>query len=51
MPYFITDTQPDCSGWATVKEDTDGSLTTIGCHESKQDAIYQMVAVSIAENM
>ena len=51
MPYFITDTQPDCSGWATVKEETDGSLTTIGCHESKQDAIDQMVAVSLAEDM
>ena len=21
MPYFITDKSPDCSGWATVKED------------------------------
>lgn len=51
MPYFITDTQADCSGWATVKEEADGSLTTIGCHESKQDAIDQMVAVSIAEGM
>jgi HK97 family phage prohead protease len=51
VPYFITDKQPDCSGWATVKEEDDGSLTTIGCHESKQDAVDQMVAVSIAENM
>lgn len=51
MPYFITDQQSDCSGWATVKEETDGSLTTIGCHESKQDAIEQMIAVSIAEDM
>lgn len=51
MPYFITNTQDDCTGWATVKEETDGSLTTIGCHESKQDAIDQMVAVSIAEDM
>ena len=51
MPYYITDKQPDCSGWATVKEEDDGSLTTIGCHESKQAAIDQMVAVSIAEDM
>ena len=51
MPYYITDTQPDCSGWATVKEEDDGSLTTIGCHETKQSAIDQMVAVSIAEDM
>jgi HK97 family phage prohead protease len=51
MPYLISDTQSDCSGWATVKEESDGSYTTIGCHTSKQDAIDQMVAVSIAENM
>lgn len=51
MPYFITDQQADCSGWATVKEEDDGSLTTIGCHESKQDAIDQMIAVSLAEDM
>lgn len=51
MPYGISDNQGDCSGWATVKEESDGSFTTIGCHESKQDAINQMVAVSIAEDM
>lgn len=47
MPYFITDSSPDCSGWATIKEDGE----VIGCHTSKQDAIDQMVAVSIAEDM
>ena len=47
MPYFITDKSPDCSGWATVKEDGE----VIGCHTTKQDAIDQMVAVSIAEDM
>ena len=51
MPYLISDTQSDCQGWATVKEESDGSYTTIGCHTSKQDAIDQMVAVSIAEGM
>jgi HK97 family phage prohead protease len=51
MPYLISDTQSDCSGWATVKEESDGSYTTIGCHSSKQDAIDQMVAVSIAEGL
>ena len=51
MPYLISDTQSDCSGWATVKEESDGSYTTIGCHNSKQDAIDQMVAISIAEDM
>ena len=51
MPYLISDKQSDCAGWATVKEESDGSYTTIGCHNSKQDAIDQMVAVSIAEDM
>jgi len=47
MPYFITDQSPDCSGWATVKEDGE----VIGCHTTKQDAIDQMVAVSISEGI
>jgi HK97 family phage prohead protease len=51
MPYFISDKQSDCAGWATVKEEADGTYTTIGCHENKQDAIDQMVATSIAEEM
>lgn len=51
MPYFISDKQSDCSGWAAVKQEDDGSYTTIGCHDNKQDAIDQMVAVSISENM
>ena len=51
MPYGISNTQSDCSGWATVKEESDGSFTTVGCHETKQDAIDQMVAVSIAEDI
>jgi hypothetical protein len=44
MPYYISDSQPDCSGWATVN--ADGKV--IGCHKTKEDAIKQMVAVSIA---
>lgn len=51
MPYFISDTQSDCAGWATVKEESDGSYTTIGCHTTKQDAVDQMVAVSLSEDM
>jgi len=47
MPYFITDSAPECDGWATVKDDGD----IIGCHTTKQDAIDQMVAVSIAEGL
>ena len=51
MPYFISDKQADCSGWATVKEESDGSYTTLACHNTKQEAIDQMVAVSISEDM
>lgn len=47
MPYYITDEHPDCSAWATVKED--GEL--LACHETKEDAVAQMVAVSIAEDL
>lgn len=50
MPYGISQNQSDCSGWATVMQ-TDNGFETIGCHVSKQDAIDQMVAVSIAEDM
>ncbi len=47
MPYFITDSAEGCAGWATIKDDGE----VIGCHESKQAAIDQMVAVSMAEGM
>ena len=47
MPYFITDQHPDCPDWAVVKED--GEL--LACHSSKDSAVEQMVAVSIAEDM
>lgn len=47
MPYFITDTAEGCSGWATIKDDGE----VIGCHTTKQDAIDQMVAVSISEDI
>jgi HK97 family phage prohead protease len=47
MPYFITDKSPECSGWATVKEDGE----VMGCHTTKQAAIDQMLAVSLAEDM
>lgn len=51
MPYYVSDQQGDCSGWATVKQEADGSYTTLGCHDTKQDAIDQMVAVSISEDI
>ena len=46
MPYYITETNPDCPNWAVEKED--GEL--IGCHDSKQSAIDQAVAISIDED-
>jgi HK97 family phage prohead protease len=51
MPFGISDTQPDCDGWATVKQEPDGSYATIGCHAVKQDAIDQMVAASVSEDI
>lgn len=47
MPYFITDSAADCAGWATIKDDGE----VIGCHTTKQDAVDQMIAVSIAEDI
>lgn len=43
MPYYITQENPDCSGWAVVDEAND----VLGCHQDKQSAIDQAVAVSI----
>jgi HK97 family phage prohead protease len=51
MPYFISDKQDDCAGWATTMQDSNGSYTTLSCHDNKQDAIDQMLAVSISEDM
>jgi HK97 family phage prohead protease len=45
MPYYITQTNPDCPNWAVEKEN--GEL--IACHDSKQSAIDQAVAISLAE--
>ena len=47
MPYYITDNAAGCSGWATVKDDGE----VLGCHTTKQEAIDQMVAISIAEEI
>lgn len=47
MPYFITYQSPDCPEWAVVKEDGEA----VACHESEEDAIAQMVALSIAEDL
>jgi HK97 family phage prohead protease len=47
VPYFVTDRSPECDAWATVKED--GEL--VACHPTEQEAIDQMVAVSLAEDI
>jgi hypothetical protein len=47
MPYFITDQSPECPDWAVVKDDGE----VLGCHETKDSAIQQMVAISQAEGI
>lgn len=46
MPYYITQNNPDCqNNWGVEKEN--GEL--IGCHDTKELAIDQAIAISIAE--
>jgi len=48
VPYYIADERPGCkSGWAVVKEN--GSV--VACHETKEKATRQMVALSIDEGI
>ena len=42
MPWHLENDNPDCSGWAVVK-DSDGEIE--GCHETKADAQKQMAAL------
>ena len=46
MPYYINASNPECPSWAVEKED--GEL--IGCHDTKQSAIDQAVAISLSED-
>jgi uncharacterized protein len=46
MPYFISQ-NTDCPSWAVVKEDN----SVVSCQDTKDDAIAQMVALSLAENL
>jgi HK97 family phage prohead protease len=46
VPYFISD-NTDCPDWAVVKEDN----SVVSCQDSKESAIAQMVALSLAENL
>jgi uncharacterized protein len=45
MPYYITQNNPDCPNWAVEKEDGE----SVGCHDSKESAIDQAIAISIDE--
>jgi HK97 family phage prohead protease len=44
MPWHIENDNPDCSGWAVVK-DSDGSIA--GCHPTKAKAQKQLAALNI----
>jgi uncharacterized protein len=46
MPYFISQ-DTECPNWAVVKEDN----SVVSCQDSKESAIDQMVALSLAENL
>jgi HK97 family phage prohead protease len=45
VPYYITQDSAECPAWAVEKED--GEL--VACHDSKDSAIAQAVAISLAE--
>ena len=46
-PYYISNDNPECTNWSVEKDDGE----VIGCHNTKAEAIAQMVAVSIAEEI
>jgi HK97 family phage prohead protease len=48
MPYYITEENAECSGWAVMAIDSD---EVFGCHTTKQSAIDQAVAISLAEEV
>lgn len=48
MPYYISKTQEGCKNqWAVIN----GDKEIKGCHSTKEKAIAQMVAISIAEKV
>ncbi len=46
MPYYITQDSAECPAWAVEKED--GEL--VACHDSKDSAIAQAIAISLSED-
>lgn len=51
MPFGISQSQDDCDGFATVKQEADGSFVTVFCHNTKQEAVAQMLAISLGEDL
>ena len=45
MPYYITDKSESCPAWSVIKEDGE----VIACHDTKESAIDQAIAISLAE--
>jgi HK97 family phage prohead protease len=46
VPYYITDKSESCPAWSVIKE----SGEVLACHDSKESAIAQAIAVSLAED-
>lgn len=51
MPYGISQNQSDCPNWAAVKQEPNGSYTTLACYITKQEAIDRMIAQSLSEEL
>jgi hypothetical protein len=47
MPWHIEDENPECDGYAVVK-DSDGEVE--GCHRTRAQAEDQLAALNISEN-
>jgi hypothetical protein len=47
MPWHIEDENPECDGYAVVK-DSDGEVE--GCHRTRAQAERQLAALNISEN-
>lgn len=49
MPYYISNDSnlTGCPSWGVLKDDGE----TVACHSNKEDAIAQMVAISISEKI
>jgi HK97 family phage prohead protease len=46
VPYYITDKSEDCPSWSVIKDNDD----LIACHDTKESAIEQAIAISLAED-